>query len=129
MLAVDTNVLVRLLVDDPSAPEQCLAARKAASEAKEIAVSQAVQIETAWVLSGAYGLRRAALRDVLEKLADHPAIHLQRLPVFRAAMALFADEHADFADCMILAESGDAGCELATFDRKFARLPGTCLIR
>lgn len=128
MLAVDTNVLVRVLVDDPDAPDQCHAARQMVSAAGEITVSQIVQIETAWVLAGAYGLSRAALRAVLEKLAAHPAFHLQRLPIFRSALQQFGDAHGDFADCMILAESVDAGCELATFDRKFARLPGTRLV-
>lgn len=129
MVAVDTNVLVRVLVDDPTAPEQCLAARQMVSEAREVLVSQIVQIETAWVLAGAYGLSRAALRAVMEKLAAHPAFHLQRLPILLAALQHFGEAQADFADCMILAESAEAGCELATFDRKFFRLPGTRLVK
>ena len=129
MLALDTNVLVRVLVNDPTAPEQCRAARQMVSEAGEVSVSQIVQVETAWVLTGAYGLSRAALRAAMEKLAAHPAFHLQRQPIFLAALQYFGEAHADFADCMILAESADAGCELATFDRKFARLPGTRLVK
>jgi predicted nucleic-acid-binding protein len=129
MLALDTNVLVRVLVDDPTAPEQCRAARQMVSEAGEVSVSQIVQIETTWVLAGAYGITRPALCDVLEKLAAHPAFHLQRLPIFLAALQHLVAGHADFADCMILAESADAGCELATFDRKLARLPGTRLVK
>jgi predicted nucleic-acid-binding protein len=128
VLAVDTNVLVRVLVDDPDASDQCRAARQMVSEAGEISVSQIVQIETAWVLAGAYGLSRTTLREVLEKLAAHPAFHLQRQPIFISALQQFSDAHGDFANCMILAESLDAGCELATFDRKFARLPGTRLV-
>ncbi len=128
MLAVDTNVLVRVLVDDPTAPDQCRAAREAVSEAGEIVVSQVVQIETVWVLASTYGLSKAALQDALGAIAKHPAFHLQRPELFQAAFQHYLAGHADFADCMILAESANAGHELATFDRKLGKLPGTRLI-
>ncbi|MBI3524385.1 MAG: type II toxin-antitoxin system VapC family toxin [Betaproteobacteria bacterium] len=128
MLAVDTNILVRVLVDDPTAPDQCRAAREAVSVAGEIYISQIVQIETVWVLAGTYGLSKAALQDALGIIVKHPAFHLQRPEVFRAAFQHYLAGHADFADCMILAESASAGYDLATFDRKLSKLPGTRLI-
>ena len=128
MLAVDTNVLVRVLVDDPTALAQCRAARQAVSEAGEVFVSQVVQIETVWVLVSAYRLSKARLQDTLGAIASHPAFRLQRPEVFQAAFQHYLAGHADFADCMILAESTGAGHELATFDRKLGKLPGTRLI-
>lgn len=128
MLAVDTNVLVRILVDDPTASEQCRAAREAVSEAGQIYISQIVQIETVWVLASAYGLSKATLQNALGTIAKHPAFLLQRPEVFQAAFQHYLAGHADFADCMILAESASAGHELATFDRKLGKLPGTRLI-
>lgn len=129
MLAVDTNVLVRVLVDDPTAPDQCRAAREAVSEAGDIYVSQVVQVETVWVLASAYGLRKVALQGALGAIDKHPAFHLQRQEVFKVAFQHYLAGHADFADCMILAESASAGHELATFDRKLGKLPGTRVIR
>lgn len=128
VLAVDTNVLVRVLVDDPTAPDQCRAARQAVSEAREVFVSQVVQIEAVWVLVSSYGLSKTRLQGALGAIASHPAFHLQRPEMFHAALRQYLDGHADFADCMILAESTGAGCELATFDRKLGKLPGTRLI-
>lgn len=128
MLALDTNVLVRLLVDDASAPDQCRTARQIVSEAGEVFVSQIVQIETAWVLVSAYGLSKTRLQVVLGAIAGHPAFHLQRPEVFRTALKQYLACHADFADCMILAESAGEGCELATFDRKLGKLPGVRLV-
>lgn len=128
MLAVDTNVLVRVLVDDATAAEQCRVARQAVSEAGEVFVSQVVQIETVWVLASAYGLSKARLQVALAAIASHPAFHLQRPEMFHAALQQYLVGHADFADCMILAESIGAGCELATFDRKLGKSPGTLLI-
>jgi len=128
MLAVDTNVLVRVLVDDATAPDQCRAARQAVSEAGEVFVSQVVQIETVWVLVSAYGLSKTRLQVALGAIGSHPAFHLQRPEMFHAALLQYMAGHVDFADCMILAESTGAGCELATFDRKLGKLPGARLI-
>lgn len=124
MLSVDTNVLIRVLVDDPSAPEQCRIARQAVSDAGEVFVCQVVQTETVWVLASAYGLSKKRLRDTLSVIADHPAFHLQRQDVFRAALENYAASSADFADCMILAESVSAGCVVVSFDRKLTKLEG-----
>jgi predicted nucleic-acid-binding protein len=128
MLAVDTNVLVRVLVDDPEAPDQCRAARRVVSEAGAVYIPQVVQIETVWVLGSAYGLDKVAIQEALGTLAAHPAFSLQRPEVFGAALQHFLVGQADFADCMILAESTSAGHELATFDRKLGKLPGTRLV-
>jgi len=96
--------------------------------AGEIYISQIVQIETVWVLASTYGLGKTALQDTLGAIVQHPAFHLQRPEVFRAAFQHYLAGHADFADCMILVESVSAGYELATFDRKLSKLPGTRLI-
>ncbi len=128
MLAIDTNVLVRVLVDDPAAPEQCRAARQMVATAGEVYVTQVVQIETVWVLGGAYGLDKTRLRKALGAIANHPAISLQNPKAFEIALAHFIGGHGDFADCVILAECELAGHELATFDRKLGRLPGARLV-
>lgn len=129
MLSVDTNVLIRVLVDDPSAPEQCRIARQAVSDAGEVFVCQVVQTETVWVLASAYGLSKKRLRDTLAAVADHPAFHLQRRDIFRAALENYAVSSADFADCMILAESVSADCELISFDRQLGKLAGVRLLK
>jgi len=129
VLALDTNVLVRVLIDDPDAPAQCATARAEVQAAGEAYVAQVVQIETVWVLSGAYGLDKGTLMKVLHTVLDHPAFHLQRPEIFRAALAYYRAGHADFADCMILAESVATGGELASFDRKLGKLAGVRLLK
>lgn len=62
MLALDTNVLVRILIDDTQFIDQCAAARALASAAGEVYVPQVVQIETVWVLESAYGFARRVRR-------------------------------------------------------------------
>lgn len=124
MLAVDTNVLIRVLVDDPSATEQCRIARQAVSDAGKIFICQIVQTEAVWALSRAYGLSKKRLRDTLGAIANHPAFLLQRREIFVSALDTFLATSADFPDCMIQAESANAGHELASFDRKLGKLEG-----
>ena len=69
MISVDTNVLVRILVDDTAQPGQVRAARETAKKAGAVFVPQVVQVETVWVLETAYGLDRKTLIDILEHLA------------------------------------------------------------
>jgi predicted nucleic-acid-binding protein len=129
VLALDTNVLVRILIDDPDASTQCATARAEVQAAGEAYVSQVVQIETVWVLIGAYGLNKATLLKVLHTVVDHPAFHLQRQEIFRAALETYRAGHADFADGMILAESEAANAQLASFDRKLGQLAGVRLLK
>jgi predicted nucleic-acid-binding protein len=56
VIAVDTNVLVRVLVDDPGQKAQVAAARSQVKRAGQVWVAQIVQAETVWVLESAYGL-------------------------------------------------------------------------
>ena len=50
MIAVDTNLLVRILADDPDQPAQVDAARTLASQSQQVFVPLIVQVETVWVL-------------------------------------------------------------------------------
>lgn len=128
MLAVDTNVLVRLLVDDPHAPGQCEAARAIASKAGALYVPQVVQIETVWVLERAYGFSKARIVSQLQQIVDNAALVVQRPDVFRLALLEYRAGSADFSDFVILVESRIEGVELATFDRKLGRYQGSLAI-
>lgn len=128
MLAVDTNVLIRVLIDDPGDTAQTKAARLAVAAAGTVYVSQIVQIECVWVLQSVYGLGRKELARHLAALAANPAYVLQNADSFLRALDHFAGAGGDFADCVILAEAGKAGCELLTFDRKLGRRAGARLV-
>lgn len=124
MIAVDTNVLVRILVDDPEEIRQVQRARQLAAQAGELFVPQIVQAETVWVLTGAYGLDRSEITGVLEHLSTNQAFLLQSGNRFEEALALYREGAAGFADCLILAEARTESVELATFDRRLQRADG-----
>jgi len=124
MITVDTNVLMRIMIDDPGATAQMLAARDLASKAGSLFVTQIVQVETVWVLQSAYGFDKAALLNILEDLRHNPAVLLEQRQRFDAALSDYRAGNADFSDCLILAASRENGAEVHTFDRRFAKLPG-----
>jgi predicted nucleic-acid-binding protein len=128
VLAVDTNVLVRVLVDDPGAPKQCEAARKIAGEAGAVYVPQVVQIETVWVLERTYNVPKRKIVDSLKQLADNAAFVLQRSEIFGTALQDYRAGRADFSDYIILAECRAEGVKLATFDRKLGKHQASMIV-
>jgi predicted nucleic-acid-binding protein len=124
VIAVDTNVLVRVLVDDPSEPAQTRVARESILQADGVYLPQVVQVETVWVLESAYEFGREEIVSVLEHLAANQAYRLENPDAFRRALAQYRAGGADFADYAILATAVEAGAELVTFDRRLAQSPG-----
>lgn len=117
MLAVDTNVVIRFLLNDD--PEQAARARRVIGE-RECWLSLTVLLETEWVLRSAARLDPQRIHHILCNFIGLPTITVE-LPVrVSDALALFA-EGMDFADALHLTAAMQAGCEaLATFDRKLA---------
>ena len=125
MISVDTNVLVRALVDDPGAPRQVAAARACLTRARQVHVSQVVQVETVWVLEMAHGLAKGEVLEVLEHLRGDAAFHLQNRAQFEAALQDYTAGGADFADYLILAESRVQKLKLVSFDRRLLKSADT----
>ncbi|MGO8994763.1 MAG: PIN domain-containing protein [Polyangiaceae bacterium] len=123
MAAADTNVLLRLLIEDDE--EQARAARTFQRTHSPLFVSHVVLAELAWVLVSAYGFSRERVRTLVEMLIDTDGIALQEPNVVRAALEGFGASRADFSDCLILAIAQGAGAApLATFDKRLGRMPG-----
>ena len=127
MIAVDTNVLIRLFVaDDPrqhGAAKAFFAKRGATSPGF---LSLVLIAETCWVLNHVYKLAPAAMRTALLGVIDSEQVVVERPGILRAALA-----HAstDVADWLIHLLGQEAGCtSTVTFDRKFARYPGVELL-
>jgi predicted nucleic-acid-binding protein len=89
VIAVDTNVLVRILVDDRGQPTQVAAARSLASEAKQVFVPIVVQVELVWVLESGYRFDKPTVVEVLEHLETNHAFVLEDDATFRSALALY----------------------------------------
>ena len=127
MIALDTNILVRLLVEDD--PVQARAARRAVQTAEAhgspLLVLPEVLVETAWVLASGYGYGRADIADALAAVLASGAFEVADRAAASTAVAHYR-ERGDFADHVIVARAGAAGAQLVlSFDRALQRLyPG-----
>ena len=101
MKAVDTNVLVRYLVqDDPRQGKKAAASIEGAARAAEpILIGNIVLCETAWVLDSAYGYSRAEIHSALEKILQSSTFQFEAKDLLWAALEQYRSIKADFADC------------------------------
>ena len=129
MLAVDTNVLLRLLVDDPEAPGQCSRARARVKDEDSVFVPFIALVETIWVLRESYGFSKTQILEVFRKLLDNERYEIANGKVFGDALTSFLSVNVDFADCAIHAEARRADAGLLTFDRKLRRLDRVEVLR
>ena len=129
MLAVDTNVLLRLLVDDPLAPEQCARARARVRDEETVFVPSIALVETVWVLRDSYGFSKAQILGVFTRLLENGRYEIANGKMFADALKSFLGVNVDFADCAIHAEARRANAGLVTFDRKLGRLDGVEVLR
>ncbi len=116
--AVDTNVLVRVLIRDT--PAQTEAAESALRAGAMIPLT--VLLETGWVLASRYGLSRADIADALTTIIDLPGIVVPEGDAARWAIGRFA-ERGDLGDLMHIAASTGAAA-FQTFDRRVAKDAG-----
>jgi predicted nucleic-acid-binding protein len=123
MRAIDTNVLLRLLVRDDK--RQVAAAEAYAASGGW--VSHLVLAEVVWVLSAVYARTPAQLIAALELLLKHDRLALQDADTVSAARAHFKDRPSlGFSDCLVLAIAHKAGhLSLGTFDKALGALPDT----
>ncbi len=127
MLGIDTNVLVRLLVDDD--PAQAERARRlierCAETGEEAYISLLVLLETEWVLRSRYGFGKTQVRMAMDALFETREIRIEDESAVETALFHSDDGAAAFADCLVAACHHARGCRAtATFDARAARSPG-----
>ncbi len=129
MIALDTNILVRFLVDE-EAVEGPMSARLIEGELTRDEpgyVSVLVLAEMLWVLKSGYQVSPDQQRDIVRQLLDMPQIVIEHPDEVEQAMSL---PHSDLADCILHEVGRAAGCaRTVTFDRRFARLDGVQLVQ
>lgn len=115
MRSIDTNVLVRAILDDT--PAQTVIATAILSS--PCLITPTVVLELVWLLSSSGRQSRAEVVDNLGDLLAVGHIRFAEERAVRWALEKFA-AGADFADMLHLALSEGADC-FATFDRSIAR--------
>lgn len=131
MIAIDTNVLLRYLVEDDV--RQAAAARKlldGLSVERPAFICREVMIETVWVLERSYRFAREQIAGVLADLVMAETLVVEAADAVSRSAARYRQSNAGFADLMI-AEAADRveAWPLFTFDRRLAREEGVVLVQ
>ena len=101
VIAVDTNIVVRLLTgDDPAQLERV----RRLFETETIFLPKTVVLETEWVLRSLYGLSSREIVHALSALVALPQVRCEDAAAISAALELVRQK-LDFADALHLASS------------------------
>jgi predicted nucleic-acid-binding protein len=128
LLAVDSNVLVRYLVQDDREQTRVAAAfiESRLSSAEPGFVSLIVLCEIAWTLRAGYGFSAADVRGTLIRLSTVGQLAFEREEIVERALS---QARFDVADVIIHELGRAAGCaETVTFDRRFAQMDGVRML-
>ena len=136
MIAVDTNVLLRYLLDNDKA--QSAKAAKLIEGRQPVLITDTVLVEAIWTLKGRkYKQDKAALIAVIQSLFEEPNIRFEdgqavwmALSAYRAAKPV-RGKAADFADALVVSKAKTAAGALGeplkgvyTFDVAAQQLSG-----
>ena len=132
MIALDTNLLVRLLTnDDPRQAAKVEAwLRDNATPKTPAYVDHVVLCELGWVLERSYGYERAEVHAALAALLEQDHLKVESRGLVRQALMMYADGPADFSDYLLAVRAQAAGYSpVLTLDKKAAKAATHQLLR
>jgi predicted nucleic-acid-binding protein len=102
MAGLDTNILVRWLVDDDAGQSRRIAAmlNSVARLDETIFVPLTVMLELEWVLRSRYSLAKPDILLALNALLETRELEFQTEPAIERALHAYRQGTADFADCL-----------------------------
>jgi predicted nucleic-acid-binding protein len=127
VIALDTNVIVRVLVQDDA--EQTERARslieRALADGARLFVPTIVLCETVWVLESAYGFPRSTVVEALSWLLAAEQLEFEAREEAERALGAYADGGGDVADFLLRERARTHGAgAVATFDRELLSSQG-----
>ena len=132
MCAVDTNVLVRLIVRDDAKQLEAVQRLQlhCACHGQKLFVSTTVLLELEWVLRSRYRFGKPKVLAALKHMMTSGKVEFERSAAVANALREYERTHADLADCIHseMAAANDRS-PLHTFDQDASTLTGTTLLR
>lgn len=127
MIGVDTNILLRLWLNDDPAQNRRIDALLAehGGTPGSLLVTDVVLVEAVWTLRSAFDQDKRAQLIALRSLLEETAFAFEDRDAIADAVTLFEAGSCGFADCLVVAKHARQGCDFtATFDRGMRKLPG-----
>ena len=122
MIGIDTNVIVRYLVqDEPDQSAMASSVIDALTENDPGFLSLVTVVELYWVLRRAYKVSSSRCTELINGLLDARELRIDQYSIVRAALTACRGG-PDFADAVIVELGRVAGCEhTVTFDQRAAQ--------
>ncbi len=127
MIGIDTNILLRLWLNDDPAQNKRIDTLLATHGGMpgSLLVTDVVLAEAVWTLKSAFDQDQHAQSLAVRSLLEETAFVFEDREAVAAALSLFETGSCGFADCLIVAKHAQRGCDFtATFDRGMRKLPG-----
>ena len=127
MIGIDTNILLRLWLNDDPAQNKRIDALLAAHGGMpdSLLLTDVVLAEAVWTLKSAFEQDKHAQLIAVRSLLEETAFAFEDREAVAAALSLFEAGSCGFADCLVVAKHARQGCEFtATFDQRMRKLPG-----
>ena len=118
---IDTNLLIRYLVEDDVGKADLVERLLSKAEAGEIkiVVPSVVMAELVWVLESYYKLERQEIAELAMAIINTPGIQIDEKSTISSALRTYRNSSIDFIDSWIIEFAKDAGAGMIyTFDRK-----------
>lgn len=130
-VGIDTNILLRLLVDDDRAQREAVmrfGQRLNVDVTGQITVVSLLEVD--WALRSQYGYTKHQSIDAIRRIVSLRGVAIENHDVVVRAIGLVSDRNADFADALIAGISAELNCETTvTLDKAAVRrVPGMELI-
>jgi predicted nucleic-acid-binding protein len=122
MIALDTNVLIRLIIDDKEAFEQCQLAKIKVEQATSVYIANIVLLEVIWVLESRYKFSKSDIIIALNAVLSFQKFKFDRKATIIMAINIYETSSVSFNDCLIFASAEAKGLELFTFDKKLIKV-------
>lgn len=127
MIALDTNVLVRFLIEDDKAQSKRAKklVEKAVKNEEELFVPDLVLVETAWVLKRSYGIKKEDIANVLRMLLGARNLRFESSDRLARAIRAYEKGRGGFSDYLIREVALERDCEtVLTFDQVLQKEKG-----
>lgn len=129
MIAIDTNILIRILTNDD--PDQCRKANAIVEkypDAESVFISDVVMAEVEWVLDYTYGLSRDHICSALSRILHIDQFRFTDKELLFRALTKYRTSKGDFSDCIIGEQGKAIHARTYSFDKSLKHDPNFMVI-
>ena len=120
-IVIDTNLLIRYLVNDDSRKAQIVDTllKKAGKGDVQVLLPSIVIAELVWVLESFYRMETAEIAELVDSILNTPGLTVSDDSIVRSALKRYRTKGVDLVDAWIAAFAQEKGAsEIHTFDKK-----------